>query len=412
MTAAALDSSLDPFSPEVMADPYPFYTKLLSADAPVYIERRNMWILTGYDEVRAAAKDHERFSSADGIAYDRSKLPILFGVDPPDHTRLRRLINRDFTPRAVESWRPLVERICGELIEEALAQREVDLVAQSLVPLPVRVISAILGIRDEEVAQFKQWSAGVIEGFNANARLLPSHDPGAVGLEDPGQRREAAKRAMSAVANICVYFHELLERRRAEPSGEDLISKLLVADSENYLRDNELVWLCLALLVGGNETTTHLLGNLCIALMEYPEQYQLIRENPALAVSAIEETLRFDPPVQSVFRTAVTDIDIRGVRIPRNSRVQLSFAAANRDPRRWPTPDRFSVERSAEGHLSFGGGIHFCVGAPLVRIEAMAFLHLLSTRTKGMELTGELTRIKSPTFRGVAKMPMRIRPNA
>lgn len=408
MTAPAFNMDLDPFSPEIKQDPYPFYASLLSCGVPVYIGRRKIWILTDYEDVRAAAKDAERFSSAEGIAYDRSKLPILFGVDPPDHTRLRRLINRDFTPRAVESWRPLVERICTELIDEALEQETVDLVAQSLVPLPVRVISAILGIDDEDVPQFKRWSSGVIEGFNANARLIT--DSGEPGATSSGDRRDAAKKAMTAVSNITVYFNQLLESRRRHPSGDDLISKLLVADDGEYLRDSELVWLCLALLVGGNETTTHLLGNLCVALIEHPDQYQLVRENPELQQAAIEETLRYDPPVQSVFRTTTTDVEFGGVQIPRGSRVQLSFAAANRDPRRWRDPERFSVRRAAEGHLSFGAGIHFCVGAPLVRIEATTFLRNLLTRTKGMELAGDFTRIDSQTFRGVERMPLRFIP--
>lgn len=408
MTAPAFNMDLDPFSPEIKQDPYPFYASLLSCGVPVYLRRRNIWILTDYEDVRAATIDAERFSSAEGIAYDRSKLPILFGVDPPDHTRLRRLINRDFTPRAVESWRPLVERICAELIDEALEQETVEIVAQSLVPLPVRVISAILGIDDEDVPQFKRWSSGVIEGFNANARLIT--DSGEPGAASPGDRRDAAKKAMTAVSNITVYFNHLLESRRRHPSGDDLISKLLVADDGEYLRDSELVWLCLALLVGGNETTTHLLGNLCVALIEHPDQYQLVRENPELQQAAIEETLRYDPPVQSVFRTTTADVEFGGVQIPRGSRVQLSFAAANRDPRRWPDPGRFSVRRAAEGHLSFGAGIHFCVGAPLVRIEAATFLRNLLTRTKGMELAGDFTRIDSQTFRGVERMPLRFIP--
>ena len=303
MTAAPLVSDLDPFAPEVMADPYPMYATLLASDQPVYLPRRDMWVVTCHDDVRAAVKDHERFSSADGIAYDRSRLPILFGVDPPDHTRLRKLISRDFTPRTVQSWRPLVEQICAELIDEAVAAGDVDLVREVLVPLPVRVIAALLGIPGDDVAQFKKWSEGVIEGFNANARLRPEAGHGPTDPEDAQRRQQAAKLALSAVSNISVYFHTLLEQRRVAAAGHrpDLAA---AGRQHDHLRDNELVWLCLALLVGGNETTTHLLGNLCIALMDHPDQHELVRSRPELMGAAIEETLRYDPPVQSVFRSA------------------------------------------------------------------------------------------------------------
>lgn len=410
MTAAPRVSDLDPFAPETMADPYPMYATLLDFDQPVYLERRDMWMVTNHDDVRAAVKDHERFSSADGIAYDRSKLPILFGVDPPDHTRLRKLISRDFTPRTVESWRPLVEQICAELLDEAVTGQDVDLVGQVLVPLPVRVIAALLGIPGDDVAQFKKWSEGVIEGFNANARLRPQAGQEFADPSEATYRQQAAKRALSAVSNISVYFHTLLELRRSQPLGQDLISRLLAAN-EDHLRDNELVWLCLALLVGGNETTTHLLGNLCIALMGHPDQHELVRSRPELMIPAIEETLRYDPPVQSVFRSASTDVEVGGTLIPKGSRVQLSFGAANRDPRRFSDPNRFWVQREADtSHLSFGSGIHFCIGAPLVRIEAETFLRQLFQRTEGMALTGEPTRIKSPTFRGIAHLPLRLTP--
>lgn len=410
MTAAPRVSDLDPFASETMADPYPMYAALLESEQPAYLQRRDMWVVTNHDDVRAAVKDHERFSSADGIAYDRSRLPILFGVDPPDHTRLRKLISRDFTPRTVQSWRPLVEQICAELLDEAVADQEVDLVRQVLVPLPVRVIAALLGIPGDDVAQFKKWSEGVIEGFNANARLRPQAGHEFGDSSDATYRQQAAKRALSAVSNISVYFHTLLELRRSQPLGDDLISRLLAAN-EDHLRDNELVWLCLALLVGGNETTTHLLGNLCIALMEHPHQHELVRSRPELMIPAIEETLRYDPPVQSVFRSATTDVEVGGTLIPKGSRVQLSFGAANRDPRRFADPNRFWIQRESDtSHLSFGSGIHFCIGAPLVRIEAETFLRQLFERTEGMALTDEPTRIKSPTFRGIAHLPLRLTP--
>lgn len=412
MTVAPLVSDLDPFAPDVMANPYPTYAELLSSGQPAYLPKRDMWVVTRYEDVRTAVKDHERFSSADGIAYDRSRLPILFGVDPPDHTRLRKLISRDFTPRTVQSWRPLVEQICTELMDAAVAAGEVDLVREVLVPLPVRVIAALLGIPGDDVAQFKKWSEGVIEGFNANARLRPEAGHGPTDPEDARRRQQAAKLALSAVSNISVYFHTLLEERRSQPLGTDLISRLLAAN-EDHLRDNELVWLCLALLVGGNETTTHLLGNLCLALMEHPDQHELVRSRPELMMPAVEETLRYDPPVQSVFRSATADVEIAGAVIPAGSRVQLSFAAANRDPRHYAEPDRFLAARNSDtSHLSFGSGIHFCIGAPLVRIEAETFLRQLFERTGGMEPTVPLTRIKSPTFRGIANLPLRLIPRA
>jgi beta-dihydromenaquinone-9 omega-hydroxylase len=176
--------------------------------------------------------------------------------------------------------------------------------------------------------------------------------------------------------------------------------------------ENEILWLCLTLLVGGQETMTHFLGNMLDALLNHPEQLRKIRDRPGLIGPTIEETARFYPPVQNVFRTATTDVVVGNTRIPRNARVELSFAAANRDPRKFPDPNQYVVDRVTDGHLGFGAGIHTCVGAHLARLQATTFLRMLLERTDDIELIGELVKVKSPAFRGLDHLPLRLTPKS
>ncbi|MDW5325684.1 cytochrome P450 [Plantactinospora sp. KLBMP9567] len=410
MTSATYTGEFDPFSPEAMDDPYPAYAELLRHEEPLYLEQRDMWLVIRYDHVRAAAKDHPGLSSAEGIAYHRSALPVLFGIDQPDHTRLRGLIRHAFSPRGVQVWRTFIERACAELLDEALAMGDVDIVQQAMIPLPVRVITTIVGVPGDDLTTLKL-TAGVLESFIPNARVGP---PAELEPDDPAEsalRLKAAKQTLSAVAGLTGFLRGVLEQRRAQAPRGDLVSKLFAVEQDRVSED-EILWLCLTLLVGGQETMTHFLGSMVDALLHHPDQFRMVRERPELIPATIEETARFYPAVQNVFRTATTDVVVGNTRIPKDARVELSFAAANRDPRRFPDPNRYRIDRVTDGHLGFGAGIHTCVGAHLARLQAATFLRLLIERTDDIELIGELVKVQSPAFRGLDHLPLRLTPKS
>jgi cytochrome P450 len=411
VTTATRAEEFDPFSPGAMDDPYPEYAELLRAEEPLYLTQRDMWLVLRYDHVRAAAKDHAGLSSGEGIAYHRSALPVLFGLDQPDHTRLRGLIRHDFSPRGVQFWRPLIEKVCGDLLDEAVATGDIDLIQQVIILLPVRVITTIVGVPSDNLAKLKL-TAGVLESFIPNARV---GSPDELEPDDPAEavlRLQAAKNTLSSVAGLNVYLGNVLKQRREQPPREDVVSKLFAAAAQAKVTENEILWLCLTLLVGGQETMTHFLGSMLDALLHHPDQFRLVRERPDLIAPTIEETARFYPAVQNVFRTATTDVVVGNTTIPRDARVELSFAAANRDPRRFPDPNQYKIDRVTDGHLGFGAGIHTCVGAHLARLQAGIFLRQIIERTDNIELIGELVKVQSPAFRGLDHLPLRLTPKS
>ncbi|MGC4806723.1 cytochrome P450 [Micromonospora sp. DT233] len=408
MTSATHTDEFDPFSPSAMDDPYPAYARLLRAEEPLYLAERDMWLVIRYDHVRVAAKDHAALSSAEGIAYHRSTLPVLFGLDQPDHTRLRRLVRHDFAPEGVQFWRPLIEQACGELLDEAVATGDIDLVQQAIILLPVKVVTTIVGLPGDDIAKLKL-TAGVLESFVANAKV------GESAPDDPDEnalRLQAAKSALSSVAGLSTFLGGLIKERRTRPPARDVITKLFAAAERGGVTENEILWLCLTLLVGGQETMTHFLGSMLDALLHHPDQFRLLRSRPDLVASTIEETARFYPPVQNVFRTATTDVLVGNTTIPEGARVELSFAAANRDPRKFPDPDSYRIDRRMDDHLGFGAGIHTCVGRHLARLQAATFLRMLMDRTDDIALIGELVKIPSPAFRGLDHLPLRLTPKS
>jgi len=379
----------DPFDPEVIADPYSAYRKLLRVDGPYHDDRHDVWVLSRYDHVRDGARQHDVLSSAEGITYARVGLPMMITMDPPDHTRLRRLVSRDFTPRAIQSWRPMVERLVDELLDEVLDPAGCDLATQVFTPLPIMVIANVMGIPAEDRVQFKEWSDGVVRAFNL---LGEGDDVDAVPV-------------MQAISGLSNYFHALFDDRRAHPRQDDLVTKLMAPNNGDELTADELFWFCFLLLIAGNETTTNLLGNLFAALVAFPDQFALLRSKPELVPAAVEEALRFDTPLQGFFRTATTDYDVEGTLIPAKSRVLLLYGAANRDPRHWEEPDRYLVERAPEDHLTFSSGIHYCLGANLARVEIATLLTSVLERTSNVVLRGEIVRTHNATIRGVEHFP-------
>jgi cytochrome P450 len=372
--------------PEAVADPYGFFGALREDDPVHWNERYRSWVITRYADVAAAFRD-ERFS-ADRIgpyleASSRTMdggLRATFAVlsdwlvfkDPPDHTRLRRLVHRAFTPRAVTRMQERVASIADELIDAFADDGEADLIESFAYPLPAIVIAEMLGVPAEDRDLFKRWSddlSGLVFG----------------GMEDPNRHR----RAVSGMAELVEYLEGLIQRYTAQPE-ENLITSLVRAREEHdQLSEAEVVATCTLLLFGGHETTTNLIGNGLLALLEHPAERRRLQEDPALTKGAVEEILRFDGPAKAVARLMKDDVVLHGRTLRRGDRVFLVPAAANRDPRQFAEPDRFDVGRGDSSHLGFGFGIHYCLGAPLARLEGTIAIRLLLERLPSLALAAE-----------------------
>lgn len=379
----AQPTDFDPFGPDVLADPYPAYARLLDGGPLHYSARRRVWIISRHADVRAAARAHDALSSAESITPARSTLPMMIALDRPQHTRLRKLVAPFFTHDALERTAPVIEQIARGAVDEMLGARRPDAVAHLAAPVPVDVIAHVLGVPLADRPLFRAWSDRVVEGFAARS-------PRAVAA------------VFSATMRLHAYFREAFAERDAAPR-DDLLGHLAAAP----LTDEERFWFALLLLVAGNETTTSLLGGMVLAFAQDPGQYARVREDPGLVAAAVEEGARHVSPLQALYRTALRDYEVGDATIPAGGRVLLLFGAANRDPRRYPDPDRFDVMRHPTDHLGFGTGIHFCLGAHLARLEAAIALRVLIERVERFELAGPPVWNGNPSLRGLARLPIR-----
>jgi cytochrome P450 len=395
----------DPRDPAVIEDPFPVLRRLQAENPVHWSEILKSWVLTRYDDVRAALADPRL--SADRLtsflrhqAGDRplaealAELGRSLGLwavftDPPLHTRLRGLLTDAFTPRAVETLRPTVRALVDALIDGVAAAGRLDLVRDIAAPLPVAVIGDLLGVPRADGPALKRWSDDL-------ATFVGS----AVATPDKYERAAASLREMNA------YFRALAAERRARPR-QDVLSALVAAAGQGRLADDELVASCTLLLFAGHETTTNLIGNGVLALLRHPDQCERWRRDPTLTATAVEELLRFEGPGQALVRVALDDLVIGGRRIRRGDRLFVMINAANRDPRRFVDPDRLDLGREPNPHLTFGHGRHFCVGAPLARLEAQVALPRLLERLPGLALAASrLEWIDSLIFRGVRALPL------
>ncbi|MGW4686286.1 cytochrome P450 family protein [Streptomyces sp. NPDC004244] len=385
-------------SPDFQADPYSFYAGLRAAgpvhpvgvSAPAY---EPGWIVVGHEEARQAlthpdlSKDWS--SSLPDVARTAANLNMLES-DPPRHTRLRRLVAREFTARRVEALRPRVQRVTDELTDAMAArpQRTADLVEAVAFPLPMTVICELLGVPDLDRARFSYWSKEVV---------APSGD-----TPDTRAHRE-----------LSLYLGELVASKSEEP-GEDLLSALIRTRDEDgdSLSPDELIGMAFLLLVAGHETTVHLVANGVRALLAHPDQLADLRADyEGLLDGAVEEMLRYDGPVQNAtFRYARRDVEIGGTTVPAGATVLVSLAAADRDPDRFPDPDAFDIRRAPQGHLAFGHGLHFCLGAPLARMEGRIAIRGLLERFPDLAEdpeAGPASWIGGSLMRGVTRLPVR-----
>jgi len=392
----------EPKDPAVIADPFPALRELQANDPVHWSRALSSWVLTRYDDVKTALND-PRFS-ADRItpflARDpgRAASPLaelgrtvgLWAVftDPPKHTRLRALMNTAFTPRAVENLRASVQAIVDGLIDRVLPHGRVDLIRDFAYPLPVAVIGDMIGVPREDGESLKRWSDD-LAAFVGSATATP----------------DKYERAGRSVREMGDYFRKLAAARRARPRA-DIMSVMAARDGSDAVSEDELVATCILLLFAGHETTTNLIGNGMLALLRNPDQYEAWRVDPSLTPTAVEELMRYDGPGQALVRIAAEDVILEGQRIARGDRIFLMLNAANRDPRRFSAPDRLDLRRQPNPHLTFGYGIHYCVGAPLARLEAQLAFPALLRRLRNLAVTDQpLEWMDSLVFRGVRTLP-------
>ena len=385
-----MTATVESWRAEYIVDPYPWYARMREispfraapGQAPM-AGGSDSWVVLKFEDCFRVLRDHDTFSSRilggpNGGGF------VLIGDDPPRHTRMRALVNKTFTPRRVAELEPWVKSVAAELLDAASGER--DMVDTLTVPLPVRVIARLLGIPGEEHERFKRWSDSFLDFYGA----------------DPAARMQNAW-------EMAAFFGEMASKRRAQ-GAEDLITALVEAEVDGErLKDEEILAFCILLLVAGNETTTNLLSNFLGIVSHRPDLWAQLRADRSLVEPAIEETLRFESPVQVIPRLAIADAQVGTAAIREGDVVQVFFGAGNRDPEAFPNPEEFQLDRRLDQHIAFGIGIHYCLGAPLARLEARVAINEMldrySTISPGAE-PGERQTL-APVVFGYRRLPLR-----
>jgi cytochrome P450 len=391
--------------PRVRVDPYPHYDRI-RAQGPL-VRSRLGWLTASHATVETVLRD-ARFGHGEpqppGDVVTRALQPpvrtglvdpvgpeSMIGMDPPDHTRLRRLVSKAFTPRAIERLRPRVDRVSHGLLDQPARDGSFDLLTDFAGVLPVLVICEVLGIPADERARFRRWGGDLATALDLTASAA------------------AHRRAQAALRDLSRFFEELFAQRRRQP-GDDLLSGLLAVEEEgDRLTPRELLATCLLLLLAGFETTVNLLGNGTLALLRHPEQLRLLRAQPELLPNAVEEMLRYDAPVQLTARSALADVEEGALRIGAGASIVTILAGANRDPSVFADPARFDVTRAnARRHLAFAAGPHHCLGAALARLEGEVAFGALLARFRTLAPAGAPRRRPTFLLRGLERLPVRV----
>ncbi|MCH0539821.1 cytochrome P450 [Streptomyces sp. MUM 203J] len=397
-----MDAAFDPWSPAFVANPYPVYADLRAQGRTHWFEGSRQYLVPHHADVSALLRDrrlgrtylhrftHEEFGRTPPPP-EHEPFHVLNGnglldLEAPDHTRIRRLVSKAFTPRTVERLKPTVERLAAELVDGLLARGGGDLLGEVAEPLPVAVIAEMLGIPAADRHLLRPWSAAICGMFELNP--------------DDG----TARRAVTASEEFSAYLRQLIGVRRRQP-GEDMISALIAAyDEGDRLTEQEMVSTCVLLLNAGHEATVNTTVNGWWTLFRHPEQLAALRRGDIGLSTAVEELLRYDTPLQMFERWVLDDIEIGGTTIPRGSEVALLFGSANRDPARFPEPDRLDLARADNPHITFGAGIHYCLGAPLARLELTASFGELLRRAPGLRLAKEPEWTGGYVIRGLREL--------
>ncbi|MEU6484443.1 cytochrome P450 [Streptomyces sp. NPDC046887] len=396
----------DPWSPAFLADPYPAYAELRARGRVHWFEPSRQYLVPHHADVSALLRDrrlgrtylhrftHEEFGRTPPPAVHEPFTVLngngLLDLEAPDHTRIRRLVAKAFTPRTVERLEPVVRRLAAELVDGLLADGGGDLLSTVAEPLPVAVIAEMLGIPAADRAPLRPWSAAIC------------------GMYELNPDEQTARRAVTASEEFSAYLRELIAVRRKAP-GDDLISALIAAHDEgDRLSEQEMVSTCVLLLNAGHEATVNTTANGWWALFRHPEQLAALREGRVALDTAVEELLRYATPLQLFERWVLDEIEIDGTVIPRGSEVALLFGSANRDPARFTDPERLDLARADNPHVSFGAGIHYCLGAPLARLELTASFAELLRRAPGLRLVAEPTWQPGFVIRGLEALMVEV----
>ena len=416
---------------DIRVNPYPFYEQLRTDDPVHWDEEMGFWILSRYADIESLYLD-DRFSRAQGLMRGFDRLPAdhqkiaqpvyhsfsktVFYADPPYHTHLRGLMNHAFTPRRIDQLRPYVQKTVDELLDNAQGRGAMEVIHDLAYPLPVMVIAELLGLPASDRARFKQWSDDLF-AILGTVKQKSEH---------------LLTRAAHSLEEMTDYVRSLSKKRRENPQ-DDLLSALLLTtdddsslthdhhphpphssgelildhETSSTLTEMELVANINILLSTGHETTTHLIGNGLLAFLQHPDQLEKLKSNPSLLSSAIEEILRYDNPVQITYRAALEDVELHGKLIRKGNLVNTIIGSANRDPERFSNPVTFDITRGEGRHLSFGLGIHYCIGAPLVKMEAEVAFETILRRFSNLALsTQKLEWQEQPIFRGLKVLPV------
>ena len=424
----------DPFRRDVQLDPYPYYAALREHAAVHRVESSDAWAVSRYDDVHHVLTHPEIFSSgalqtflggsiletvnrgplrflshpsmgrlARRVgnvyrAFGRRAPPFEFvqaflssraviSADPPDHTRLRHLVNRGFTPRRIAALEPRIREIARNCLDKLEGRDEMDLMRDFAIPLPVTVIAEVLGVPEDRFGDFKRWSDAVVQG---------------VSLGDA----DAARAPIGVMLEFARYLEGLIEERRAHPA-DDLVSVLVRDEAGGKLDANELMLFLIVMLVAGNETTTNLIGNAIHLLLDRPDDLAAVEADASLVPGLVEESLRYVSPIQMLPRTALCDTEIAGTKIREGENVLVLFASANRDSRKYPNGDEFELRRNPKEHVAFGFGIHFCLGASLARLEGLVAFEELFARMRNLRrASGEVSVLESGILRGPKTLPV------
>jgi cytochrome P450 len=392
-------AGLDPFLPQYRTDPYPLYRKLRELD-PVHRSPAGPWLLTRHADATAVLRDPRFSSNPSHLGGERPQVgprrvdtKVLLFLDPPDHTRLRSLVSKAFTPSVVRRLRPRVEELVAGLLDQAERKGSLELIADLAYPLPVAVICELLGVPAADRAIFGSWSSDA-------SRLLDRD----IDLDEAALERGAA-----AIAGFTEYFGGLIQQRRAEP-GDDLLSGLIAAEEAGQrLTWEELFATIILLYLAGHETTVNLIGNGAFELLRHPDQLERLRRDPGLGPSAVEELLRYESPVHVTARIATTELAVGGVRLAAGEQVVVVVAAANRDPEVFADPEALDVGRPDNRHLSFSAGMHYCLGAALARLEGEVAFDALLRRFPRLALVDPEPHFREHfVLRGLRSLELRL----
>ena len=399
----------DAYDPGFLSDPYPTYAALRE-EHPVFFDPTwGLTFVTRHSDVSDVLKDRNRFGrdfrhrlAIDEVEQDlycriypqqwptwtRYIRESFIDLEPPRHTRLRRLVAKAFTRRSSEVFRPRLERAANRILDEALQSGTIEVIDEFAKPIPVQMIADLMGIPSADHAKLLEWSHSIVKVF------------------DQGVSTDDGDRAESATRDFVTYLSGLLERRRSDP-GDDLLSAMIeVEESGDTLTDEEIIGTAILTLNAGHEATVHAIGNALLALGRMPDVYERLRSDSTDLSVAVDELLRYDSPLQMFERWVLEDTEIGGVPIDRGSKVGLLFGSANRDSGAFAAPDMIDLARSPNNHVSFGAGLHYCVGAPLAKVELEAALGTFARRVSSFELLDVSGRIESLVFRGVERLEL------